>query len=122
MTEEERRIDSLIIMGMDVNEKYLGHPHLINMCIEGNIEYVEKLIKNGADINYETKDGWTPLSYAIFSQKANLVEVLIQNGADVNYEIKGGLTPLTEAIGADDANLVELLIKNGADVNHVTKY
>jgi ankyrin repeat protein len=49
---------------------------------KGNLEVIELLVKRGADVN--ARDGiWyqTPLSYAVGSEKPDIVKFLIQSGA-----------------------------------------
>lgn len=55
-------------------------------CGTGNIELIELLIKNGADVN--CNDGLTPLSVTYSSKVDNWYEIsqlLIQNGASLDY-------------------------------------
>lgn len=55
-------------------------------CCTGNIELIELLIKNGADIN--CNDGLTPLSITYSSKVDNwyvISQILIENGASLNY-------------------------------------
>ena len=41
---------------------------------------VENLIANGADVNFDTKEFYTPLCYAIKTNSFNIVKTLIENG------------------------------------------
>ena len=55
-------------------------------CITGNINLIELLIKNGADVN--CNDGLTPLSVTYSSKIDNWYEIsqlLLQNGASLDY-------------------------------------
>lgn len=55
-------------------------------CVTGNIDLIELLIKNGADVN--CNDGLTPLSVTYSSKIDNWYEVsqlLLQNGASLDY-------------------------------------
>jgi len=47
------------------------------------------LIDKGADINYETKDGITPLSAAA-KDNVELISLLIAKGANASYRNKAG--------------------------------
>ena len=78
---------------------------------------IDKLIKNGADVNAKDKDGNTPLMLASFgSLNSDAVKALIKAGANVNAKNNEGLTPLMlAAIYNPDA--LKILIKAGADVN-----
>ena len=62
-------------------------------CATGNIELIELLIENGADVN--CNDGLTPLSITYNSKVDNWYEIsqlLLQNGASLDYttEYSGG--------------------------------
>ena len=49
---------------------------------EGKLEVVQFLIKNGADINVQTKAGWTALHYAAGWKMSECVDLLLKCGAD----------------------------------------
>lgn len=78
---------------------------------------IDKLIKNGADVNAKDKDGGTPLMLAsLGSLNSDAVKALIKAGANVNAKNNEGFTPLMlAAIYNPDA--LKILIKAGADVN-----
>ena len=74
----------------------------------GNLEKIERLIKEGVSI--EKKNG-----ALIDINDEDIFNLLIESGADVNVKYKGGNTPLH--LRSYEGYLTELLIKNGADVN-----
>lgn len=85
-------------------------------------ELVELLITDGANINVEDENGWTPLRHATRKYRnvndVEIIKILIENGADVNAKNdKDGWTPLIWAAKEGDYDLVKLLIAKGADVN-----
>ena len=61
---------------------------------EGDIDLIEFLIENGADIDAKTAHGFTPLLYASKNGHHSIIELLVVNGADVDIKDKAGLTPL----------------------------
>ena len=107
-----------------------------------NFPLVQQLVANGADVNYRTNYGYTPLHYAkcldivqylvmnnayvnclsgfgnytplYFAETLEIVQYLVANGADVNCQDKYGCTPLFTAKSLD---IMKYLIANGADVN-----
>ncbi|MDE3023407.1 MAG: ankyrin repeat domain-containing protein [Pseudomonadota bacterium] len=74
---------------------------------------VQKLIVDGANINFKDTAGFTPLHWAAELGKTNIVKVLVANRADINSS-NGGITPLHFAANKE---IAELLIANGANVN-----
>ncbi|KAK8157519.1 ankyrin repeat-containing domain protein, partial [Phyllosticta citrichinensis] len=89
-----------------------------------NIEIVQVLLKNGAQVNEPNELTSTPLHYAAGRDLA-IVEVLLENGADINVRDMGQLTPLHRAVGPVTSmvtnrelhKIVRLLLKQRADVS-----
>ncbi len=63
-----------------------------------NISMLEFLLKNGAEPNYNIRDGWTAITSAILSGNIDIVKLLIAKGADVNVKANSGETPLDIAL------------------------
>jgi len=115
---------------------------LLNRAVqEGNLELVNQLISQGADVNWKNPRmlNQTPLHMAGFSTnvrmndptlvfenenedndfivKCEIADILIKRGADVNARDNTGRTPLHFACQSGNINLVNMLIENGALVN-----
>ncbi len=84
---------------------------------------VIKLLKKGADINYVSSSGLTPLCWAAYFRRYDIAKILIDNGANTsiserNYNSNpypaNGSSPLRWAINKGDTAIVGLLIKNNA--------
>ena len=88
---------------------------LFNAAQNGNAETVRKLIALGADVNYQKKDGWTPLMTAAAEGHADAVKVLLENGAKPNAKSKSGRTALHFATQYGQEPVVKLLLDYGAD-------
>lgn len=70
---------------------------LIKAIFLGNLQMVEQLIEQGADINAKADNGWTALHYAAKRGYVEVVKYLIEQGADINAKNNAGETPLYEA-------------------------
>lgn len=85
---------------------------------EKSISQVRILVeKNPELLNFEDKDGWTPLLKAVDMNDMELVEYLVGKGADVNVKYRQGLTSLDLASGKGNEKVVKLLISKGAKIN-----
>ena len=51
-----------------------------------NIEIIQILLLNGANVNIRANNMWTPLLYACKNHQLEVVKLLIQNGAHVNVK------------------------------------
>ena len=110
-------------------------------------DFVEVLLKAGADVNAENKFGWTALGIAREKKKLNMAKRLelaggidkgreeakfvelarkgmiaalmkaIQNGANVNVCKLNGTTALMKAVKEGNLTAVNLLLKAKANVN-----
>lgn len=98
-----------------VNMIWAGSPPLIEAAQAGQLDVVQLLIANGADVNVVTPfGGQTPIMAACLGGQTQVTEVLIQAGAEVNAIDWQHNTGLDYARAYGDAELVELLLKHGA--------
>ena len=84
---------------------------------EGNLEIVQYLITQGANIESKTKDGLTPLHFASGNNDIKIVEYLITQGANIESKANDGFTPLHFASRYGHIKIVEYLITHGANIN-----
>ena len=91
---------------------------------ENNLEVVNFLIKQGADVNLDGFYGdpkfysleRKPISLATLQGNKEITELLIKNGADINAG-----KALNIAAREGNKEIAELLIKNGADIDAKAK-
>lgn len=117
---------------------------LIKAIYDENIEQLQKLINEGADINFfECNTLITPLKCALIAKKSKACKLLISKGAEydifkiienpeqlefilncgVNPNIgvyKNLLNPLMYAVSQNNINAAKILLEHGANVNAVT--
>lgn len=102
--------------GIDINTP---HPqfgwtalHIAAVC--GDVEIVDFLLLNKADIHARNIFGWSPLHCACYGNHSRVAEILAQQGCDVNAMITDGSTPLDHACQNRNPQLVEVLLNAGA--------
>ncbi|MCS7164319.1 MAG: tetratricopeptide repeat protein [Thermodesulfovibrio sp.] len=89
-------------------------PEIHEAAKRGDIEEIEKLLKQGEDINrYE----WgTPLIYAAGAGHLETVKFLVSKGADVNIEMFGYGNALCNALVNEHWEVAKFLIYAGTDI------
>lgn len=84
------------------------------------LELVKCLVEAGADVNAQSIHGHTPIMYAAFQQKFDVISYLIDHGADINlhfpdmsvfYELESPNTNIFQIMP------LKRLIELGADIN-----
>lgn len=111
--------------GIDAPDEY-GRTPLMRAAARNDLQAVESLLAQGANVNGSSGDGYTALIYAAYYGNSETVEYLLDHGADANARDKNGLTALIEAakqnldagdVIASYVGTVKALLKKGADVN-----
>lgn len=85
---------------------------LMIACLKGHVDWVEKLVAQGADVN---KPGWTPLHYAATSGQLQIMQILLEHHAYIDAASPNGTTPLMMAAMYSTPSSVKLLLEAGAD-------
>ena len=93
------------------------YPPVIQAVFDEDMDMLQQLAAEGADIDEKDEDGLTALQYAAMWGDSESAEWLIENGADVNTTDGWGATPLINAVYNDTSiETVKLLLENGADL------
>eukprot|EP01098_Paradermamoeba_levis_P011033 TRINITY_DN467_c0_g3_i1.p1 TRINITY_DN467_c0_g3~~TRINITY_DN467_c0_g3_i1.p1 ORF type:complete len:148 (-),score=32.08 TRINITY_DN467_c0_g3_i1:111-554(-) len=85
-------------------------------CERGELQKVEQLVSEGADVNWKGSHAITPLHHAASNGRRSVAEFLISKGAEVE-PIDGGCTPLHNAAYYGHQSVVEFLVSNGASIH-----
>ncbi len=86
----------------------------------GDREYLELLIKKGADVNLVNRDGNTPLHAAAIG---GCIKPLIDAGCDLDLKNKKGTTPLMAILKSGNPECLQFLIENKyLAVDYVTQH
>jgi ankyrin repeat protein len=98
-----------------------GHEHLhfkdvplLQAIDKGDLALVQKLVKEGADIDVELSNGMKPIHVAAATGQADIAEFLLDSGADVNSRSKKGITPLNLALDTQDIDTIKVLLSKEA--------
>lgn len=74
-------------------------------------EVVKFLIKNGADLDLQDYQGWTPLHSAVWFHNTEILKILLDAGADPTIEHKDGEKPIDFAKRLKRKEMVKVLKK-----------
>ena len=79
---------------------------------------VQKSLQQGAKVNVQDADGWTPvLRASIIRRSAETIRILVSHGAELKVRDPFGRSPVILAAWSGDEEVLKLFIDNGADVN-----
>jgi ankyrin repeat protein len=80
----------------------------------GNLVKVKALLKDNPNLVLsESKNGFTPLHYAVQYSHKDVAELLLANKAKVNARAEDGSTPLYLAVANGHKGIAELLCQHG---------
>ncbi|VDK73598.1 unnamed protein product [Litomosoides sigmodontis] len=116
-TSETNRLPSVRKLGRESKVKFTDEDIFLSACLSGDLEEVQTLLNDGANINTTTVDGLTALHQAVIDGKPKMVQFLVEHGANVNAQDNEGWTPLHAAACCGNVDLVEYLCAEGADLS-----
>ena len=83
----------------------------------GNLEIVQILLQNGANIDHKGMYGKTPLMQACRYEYLDIVKLLLQNGANIHEKDDHNETSIFYACRVGNLEIVKFLLENGANIN-----
>ncbi|VIO94562.1 Uncharacterized protein BM_BM2006 [Brugia malayi] len=116
-TSETNRLPSVRKLSHESKVKFTDEDIFLSACLSGDLEEVQTLLNDGANINTSTVDGLTALHQAVIDGKPKMVQFLVEHGANVNAQDNEGWTPLHAAACCGNVDLVEYLCTEGADLS-----
>ena len=87
-----------------------------------NIDSVNTLLAQGADVNEPAYTSKTPVHYASHSRNIEILKLLISNDANLEAKTEAGVTPLGYAVGLNQPENCRLLLQSGSDVDTVDSF
>lgn len=98
-----------------------GYPPLIQAASDGDLERVQTLLNQGANLNAQTLKGYTALMLAAAGNHGAIVQALLAKGADLNLQTDKGYTALMLAAAEGHAAIVRGLLERGSDAKRATE-
>jgi len=94
-----------------------GMPEMHRAAQDGELTTIKRLITKEQDANRPYGDyNWTPLHYAAWNGRVEIVEYLVNNtNVDINVQTSDGCTALYLATQKDHEKIVEILLSRNAD-------
>ncbi len=90
---------------------------------KGRRKEVESSLKRDPGlVNALDENGNTPLHFAVYYGKKDIVELLITNNAEINKHNNGGAAPLHMAVMTRKKGVIKLLLRLGADIEVKNAY
>ena len=89
--------------------------HILEASGRGDTGEVERLIREGEDVNRKVENGCTPLHRAAGNGHTDTVKLLLDRGANIDDRNNKGNTPIHLAAKWGYTETVKLLLENGGD-------
>ena len=89
----------------------MQNPPLVTHCKNGNLEEVQNLINNGANIHMHQEG---PLRWACARGHLEIVQFLVNNGSYIHFRKD---LPLYWAVSGNHLEVVTFLVESGANIN-----
>ena len=106
-------MDLAIQHGARVNPRESCTGYGVPLILAANYkEKVEYLLKKGADPNFVSEEGDTPIFQAISFQNLDSIRLLLDAGADLNHVGRKGLNPIAYAMQKDRPFAARLLFEH----------
>jgi ankyrin repeat protein len=93
---------------------------LLHWTAHASLPMIKQLVKHGANVNQQTKDGTSALMLAVDAKQHRITKWLLKQGVDANLVTHDGYTSLMIAVANKDAVSTNLLLNMGANVDLYT--
>lgn len=106
-------------------DEFFSDPAVVALAIaalDNEEQKVKSLIQQGVNVNYQGKDGMTPLLWVLGQQNPKGFGLLLQTGANPNAPIKTGGSAMTFAARADNPVYLKMALEQGGDPNYFHRH
>jgi hypothetical protein len=100
---------------IDIREPSMEITALMSQAQRGTLKAMKWLLDNGANINLQSTNGFTPLHWAVLSNNPEKVDFLLHQGVDESIYNKNGETPLELAKKTNKNEVIDLLEKKNIE-------
>ena len=95
---------------------------LSKACIFGDLEKIDFLLSNGANIHHKNIFRNSPIILTSFTGFIEIIKLLILNGANIYDEDGYGNSCISCACINGKVEIIKLLLSKGANINNKNKY
>ncbi|WP_371219595.1 ankyrin repeat domain-containing protein [Orientia tsutsugamushi] len=88
----------------------------------GNIQIIQKLLDEGANINQQDNYGCSALHTAVRLGEIDVIQKLLDEGANIDLQNHSGQSPLHYACFAGRINVIQKLLDEGANIDLQNNY
>jgi ankyrin repeat protein len=96
--------------------------HLTLACYKGDVAAISDLLQQGAGVDQQDYDGYTPLFVASSRGHVDAARLLLDKGAEVHRAEENGRTPLYIVCWNGHVDAARLLLDKGAEVDRATEH
>jgi len=116
------KLTKLLETGIDINSQNnrdIWDSSVLHYAVcKNNLAVIEILLKYGADIDLQDREGYTVLIHAAAATHYDLVKLLLEHNASINLQNIQGLTALHWAsVNKRGLNIIRLLLEHNASIN-----
>jgi hypothetical protein len=95
-----------------------GYSRLALAVRDGDLDSIQSLLDNGADIDTGDMEGLTPLHLSARNNRVDVIRLLIEGGANIDAaDPQAGMRALHIAAREGNRDVCEVLIRYGADID-----
>lgn len=109
-----------VLLDGDAKLNEAGEQAVLALAVRNkNINMVRILVKAGANMLIDNRNGTTVLHHSVCTGQVDLVKLLMEENVDVNAQDSRGYTPLHFAVIIENIDIVQLLLKGERNSTHV---